>query len=157
MGAQVVVAAWVGAGRRWGRRSGSVRRYARILWAMVIALAALASLMPPPDSTATVAAAGSFPVGSLDSPAEGATIVGSGDVGGWAADVGAAVGVGVDRVQVYLDGALRGTATYGQARTDIAAGYGAQFGASGYHYMLDLTGVPAGPHTIETRARSTIT
>src|SRR5437870_11464703 len=121
MGAGIVTAAHGGAGLSGGGRGGKRQRRTRraprsatlLLWALMVGLAVLAGSMAPPDTARPAAAASSYPVGSLDSPAEGATVISSVDVSGWAADLGASVGVGVDRVQVYFDSALRGTATYG--------------------------------------------
>ena len=99
----------------------------------------------------------SYPSGGVDAPPEGGAVVGSTTVSGWALDAGATTGTGVDRVQVYLDGVYRGDAVYGQGRPDIGAAYGARFAPSGYSYLLNLAGVAAGSHTIEVRARSTVT
>jgi hypothetical protein len=97
------------------------------------------------------------PAGSLDNPPAGATVTGTVSVGGFAVDVAAATGTGVNRVQIFLNGEYKGDAVYGRTRSDIAGVYGSLFGPSGYDYQLNLSGVSAGPHTIEARARSSQT
>jgi len=102
-------------------------------------------------------AANSYVGGSIDSPTEWQTVTGRMRVSGWAIDQGASSGTGIDRVQVYLDGVLKGDATYGVQRADIGSAYGARFAASGFTYDLDLSGAASGAHTIEVRPRSTVT
>jgi hypothetical protein len=66
-------------------------------------------------------------------------------------------GAGVDRVRVLLSGVEIGHADLGQPRPDIAAAYGTRFGTAGFRYALDLTRAAPGQHTVEVRARSTVT
>ncbi|HET6317663.1 MAG TPA: cellulase family glycosylhydrolase, partial [Chloroflexota bacterium] len=96
-------------------------------------------------------------LGVVDSPQEWATVYDSMRVSGWAVDLGATAGSGVDRVQVLLDGTYVADATYGTTRDDIGSTYGSRFGSSGYQYQLSLAGVSLGTHTVEVRAHSTIT
>ena len=81
-------------------------------------------------------------------------------VSGWAADVSAATGPGVDLVHVWAypasgAGAIWvGAAAYGGARADIAALYGESFRPSGYSLNAAL---PPGSYTLVVFARSTVT
>ena len=81
-------------------------------------------------------------------------------VSGWAVDLSAATGPGVDAVHVWAypssgAGAIWvGAATYGGARPDIAALYGPSFGPSGYSLYASL---PPGSYTLVVFARSTVT
>jgi hypothetical protein len=97
-----------------------------------------------------------LPRGAIDTPAENAAVNGTITLTGWALDESAATSVGVDRVQVSLSGTDLGSAEIGQQRPDIAAAYGPAFAASGYRYVLDLSRAAPGPHTIEVRARDTV-
>jgi len=106
-------------------------------------------------SPLVASAASSYPRGSVDGPAEGATISGSVNVSGFAIDHAATVGTGVDHVHVYVDGIFRGEALYGRSRPDIGA-YGARFVPSGFLFVLDTSVIGGGPHVIDARAHSTI-
>jgi YVTN family beta-propeller protein len=92
----------------------------------------------------------------------------NGDVGGtpftiagWAVNVDAPSGTGVDAVHVWAwptSGAspiFLGAATLGIARPDIAAVFGSQFNAAGF--SLVVTDLPAGDYTIVAYAHSTTT
>jgi len=85
------------------------------------------------------------PMGSLDVPAPGATISGtSASIEGWAFD-----NVGMNSVEVYVDGILRGTATLGVSRPDVATAYPHMApDDSGWSYTLDTTALANGSHTI---------
>jgi polysaccharide biosynthesis protein PslG len=98
-----------------------------------------------------------YPAGGLDSPSDGLAVTGSVTLSGWAIDQADPTSTGVDRVRILVDGAYRADAQYGLSRPDIAAGYGSRFGASGYRYTLDLTGLAAGSHTLEAHAHSVVT
>ena len=100
---------------------------------------------------------GTYPRGSLDIPANGQTVSGTTPVAGWAIDLAAHQGTGVDRVQIYLDGVQVATADLGQNRPEIGAAYGQNFGDSGWSAELDLTRVAPGSHTVEAKAESTLT
>jgi hypothetical protein len=81
-------------------------------------------------------------------------------VSGWAADVSATTGPGVDAVHVWAypstGGAAIwvGAASYGGMRDDIAKLYGDSFGRSGYWLFASL---PPGSYTLVVFARSTVT
>ena len=90
------------------------------------------------------------PLVSLDVPAPGASISGTNvSVAGWTFD-----NVGVDSVQVYVDGLLSGTATLGDSRPDVAAAYPHLAPVdSGWSYTLDTTVLANGPHSLVVHAR----
>ena len=132
--------------------TGTETNYART----VNLAAPTATPVIPPTPTSTPVPVG-YPAGGLDAPADGVTVTGSVALSGWAIDQAASTGTGVDRVRIYLDGVARADAQYGLARPDIAAAYGSRFGPSGFTYSLDLSGVAAGSHTLETRAHSAVT
>ena len=80
---------------------------------------------------------------------------------GWALDFGAAVGPGVDMIHVWATRVSDGTqtflgmASYGAARSDVAALFGSSFSASGY--SLSVTGLTPGTYDLSVFARSTVT
>ena len=80
----------------------------------------------------------------MDAPLNGATVTGPLTIRGWAIDQSAWTGTGVDAVHVYAfpaqggGGTMIGAATYGTARPDIAALYGAQFSDSGFALTASL-------------------
>jgi hypothetical protein len=74
----------------------------------------------------------------MDSPSPGSTVVDTLAVAGWAIDLTAASGTGVDAVYVWAYPAngsaaqFLGVAAYGLARPDIGGAFGSQFTNSGY-------------------------
>jgi hypothetical protein len=82
-------------------------------------------------------------------------------VGGWALDSSSVFDAGIDAVHVWAVPAsgpfvFIGAATIGVSRPDVAAFYGFQFGASGFH--LEATTVPApGTYTLQVFARRAAT
>jgi Fibronectin type III domain len=82
---------------------------------------------------------------------------------GWAADLGATSGSGVDAIHVYVypnpgSGAapiLIGAAAYGTARPDVAAVIGGQFVNCGY--SLPIVGLAPGRYILAAFAHSTVT
>jgi hypothetical protein len=102
----------------------------------------------------------SNPAMSIDGPANGSTVGPSFTVGGWAIDRAAATGTGVSAVHVYATpsgGAQQflGVASYGIARSDIGAAFGARFTNSGF--SLNVGPLAAGSYTITAYAFSTVT
>jgi hypothetical protein len=87
------------------------------------------------------------PFGSVDSPAANAQLSGTISVAGWAVD-----DVAVSKVDVYVDGVLAGTATYGESRPDVANDWPHAPAAIGYNFSLDTISYSNGPHAIEVRA-----
>ena len=101
---------------------------------------------------------------SIDTPATGSSVPLSFTFAGWAADLGAGVGTGVDAIHVYAypiaNGALGpgqfvGQATYGSSRGDVGGVFGSQFANCGY--ALTVSGLAAGSYRLIAYARSTIT
>ena len=73
-------------------------------------------------------------------------------IGGWAVDLGADTGTGVDHVNILdggCNGELLGRAEYGIVRGDVAERYGHQFGESGWELILDT--LTKGVHTLGVR------
>jgi hypothetical protein len=96
----------------------------------------------------------------IDVPATDTTVGTSIRVAGWAIEVGAATGTGVDAVHVWAYPAaggaplLIGVASYGAARPDVGAIFGSPYTASGF----DVTGsLPPGTSDIVAFAHSTTT
>lgn len=90
-----------------------------------------------PIPVTVVASGSSHPVLAVDTPTAGATVGRPFTIAGWAADLGASAGSGIDALHVlaYLDGGapvFAGTAALGGARPDVAAILGSQFASSGF-------------------------
>lgn len=120
---------------------------------------AVSGAPPPPPPTGTPTPTPK-PLLAVDTPANNATVSASGFmVGGWAADMGATSGTGVDTVVVWAwpsnGGAaiLAGIANYGGSRPDVAAAIGSQFAATGYGLIATL---PVGTYTLTVYAHSTV-
>ena len=90
------------------------------------------------------------PIGSVDSPAPSAQLSGTTTVAGWAFDDTA-----VSKVDIYVDGALAGTATYGGSRPDVASDWPNAPSAIGYSFSLNTTAYSNGGHIVEVRAVDT--
>lgn len=86
-------------------------------------------------------------IGVMDTPANGSTIKGLSLVKGWFLDE-----KGVSKVDILLDGAVVGQATYGDPRADVQKAY-PQYnnGKAGFHYTLDTKKFRDGKHTITIR------
>lgn len=88
----------------------------------------------------------------IDAPRSQQEFTGPFALGGWAADLDAATGTGINTVHVWaypLTGGapvFLGVAAYGGARPDVAAVHGAQFGNSGYD--LAVQGLRPGPYDL---------
>ncbi len=81
-------------------------------------------------------------------------------VSGWALDLGANSGTGVDLVHVWAvpvsgDPIFLGVTTYGTLRPDVGAAFGTQFANSGF--SLIASGLAPGPYRIIAYANSTVT
>ena len=98
---------------------------------------------------------------ALETPTANATLAQPVVVGGWAVDLNAGQGSGVDAVDVvaYPSGGGAaiplGLASYGLARSDIAQTYGSQFTNAGYEKVV--RGLAPGTYQIVASARSTVT
>ena len=89
------------------------------------------------------------PFGYLDAPREG-EIIAVGNVaivGGWALD-----DTGISRVEIYIDGAKVGDATYGALREDVFNVFpGYNNHNAGYNWEWDTSGYSIGEHEIFAR------
>jgi hypothetical protein len=95
---------------------------------------------------------------SVDAPQAGAIGVQPFTMSGWALNMSALAGTGVDAVHVWAFPAagspvLVGAATYGSPRPDVGAAYGGQFANSGW--AITLSGLPPGVYTLNAYARNT--
>ena len=106
----------------------------------------------------------SRPLLSVDAPAPGSVVPAGARVfvGGWAIDLAAASGTGIDAVHVWIypgGGAgtpfFAGVATYGVSRPDVGGIFGSKFTPSGY--QLDVNGLSPGSYVIAVFAHSTVT
>ncbi|WP_213370249.1 Ig-like domain-containing protein [Mesobacillus boroniphilus] len=89
--------------------------------------------------------------GSIDSPLNGTTIKDDTLVKGWILD-----GIGVDRVEILVDGILKGKAEYGLSRTDVYNKYPEYKNAnSGYQFLLNTRTLTAGQHKLTIRVTRT--
>jgi YD repeat-containing protein len=109
----------------------------------------------------TVTVVPSNPQMSIDAPATNSTVTPPFTVGGWAIDLNAPSGTGVDAVHVWsfrngdpTQAHFEGVATYGAARPDVGGAYGAQFTNSGYN--LTIASLAAGSYQINVYAHSTV-
>jgi hypothetical protein len=98
---------------------------------------------------------------AIDVPATGSTVANGFTVGGWALDLGAPSGTGVDSVQVWgypTTGAAAifvGVATQGVSRPDVGTAFGSsRFATGGYTLAGTL---PAGSYDLAVFAHSTVT
>lgn len=92
----------------------------------------------------------SAPIGSLDTPIVNQQLSGKASVAGWAFDNAA-----VSKINVYVDGVLAGTATYGGSRPDVANDWPHAPVDIGFSFSLDTTKYLNGLHVIEIRATDT--
>jgi hypothetical protein len=111
-------------------------------------------------STITIAAPVAQPIISIDTPAANMTLAPGFDVGGWAIDLGAESGGGIDVVHVYAFAAngaatFLGVAPVNRPRGDVGAAYGPQFGSAGFR--LTSPALAPGPYRIVVYAHSTVT
>jgi N-acetylmuramoyl-L-alanine amidase len=90
----------------------------------------------------------------IDDPASGATVLGTVTVSGWAVDNASAVGTAISSVQLKVDAAIVGTATYGSSRPDVCAAYPGRPRCPnvGYSYSLNTSTLSPGSHTITVTA-----
>ena len=100
------------------------------------------------------------PAMNLETPASSEAVGLVFHAAGWAADLGADSGTGVDAVHVWAYPAsgsplFVGVASYGGSRPDVGAFFGSQFTDSAFD--MTVTGLPIGTYTLVTFAHSTIT
>jgi hypothetical protein len=108
---------------------------------------------PPPPPAAP------RPAMSLDVPSHGQAVSGQFAVAGWAVDLGASSGSGVDTVHVWAQNVATaewiwlGAAGMGVSRPDVGGLYGAQFSASGFALLATL---PPGSFDVNVFAHSVV-
>ena len=113
------------------------------------------------NNARSVRASVSPPLMAVDAPPPGAHVFQPFVIGGWAVDLAAASGPGVDAVHVYAFPAsggapiFLGVAGYGAARPDIGAAFGAQFTNSGF--AITVAGLSPGAYQLVVFAHSTVT
>jgi hypothetical protein len=76
-------------------------------------------------------------------------------IAGWAVDLGALKGTGIDRVEILeggCEGTVIGIATNGIERSDVAETYGSQFAHSGWQFEVKL--LRSGDYTLAVRTKS---
>jgi hypothetical protein len=75
-------------------------------------------------------------------------------VTGWAIDNSGGIGTAISSVQVKVDGAVVGTATYGIPRADVCNAYPGRPGCPnvGYTYQLNTAPLSSGSHTLTVSA-----
>jgi hypothetical protein len=100
--------------------------------------------------------------GIVESPTEGATVAaGPLTITGWAADIVATDGTGIDQVRVSLDadpdqGGVPVSANYGMERPDIAELLGdPRFTGTGFALAWDSTSTTPGPHVLYVQVHGT--
>jgi hypothetical protein len=102
----------------------------------------------------------SRPAVALDGPLTNSTVGATVNFVGWAIDLGASAGTGVDAVHVYAypqaGGAAMflGVATYGQPRPDVGAAFGSPYANSGFRLTAPVS--PPGVYRIVAFAHSTV-
>jgi subtilisin family serine protease len=106
----------------------------------------------------------SAPAMSLDGPASQASLKQPFNTGGWAVDLGAAGGTGVDAIHVYAFPIVNGVvgagifvsqATLGGQRNDVAAVFGSQFANSGFNFLMN--GLNPGQYYVGVYVHSSVT
>jgi len=101
------------------------------------------------------------PVMALDRPASGGSVGRTFIVSGWAIDLSAGLGTGVDAVHVWASptaggaAVFLGAASYGKSRPDVGAAYGGRFTNSGF--QLTTSALSAGNYTISAYMHSSYT
>ncbi|MCX8128806.1 MAG: M6 family metalloprotease domain-containing protein [Clostridia bacterium] len=85
-----------------------------------------------------------IPKGALEAPATGATVKRTSSISGWFLDSD-----GVMRIDVLVDGVVKGQAVYGDARADISSKYPEYNNTNcGFHYDLDVSNLSEGRHVL---------
>jgi Bacterial Ig domain len=87
------------------------------------------------------------PYGFMDQPTAGSVLQGDVTMSGWALD-----DTGVTKVDVLVDGQVKGSASSGQSRPDIPAAYPRASSNAGWSYTLDTTKLANGQRVISVRA-----
>jgi hypothetical protein len=96
----------------------------------------------------------------VDSPAANATLSSTATISGWALENTSVVGpAAVSSVAIFVDGAQVGTATYGLSRPDVCAAFAGRLGCPnvGWSYILNVSGLTVGSHSLKVVASDTLT
>ena len=90
----------------------------------------------------------------IDSPAAGTTVGATLNISGWAINSTSSVGTAISKVEVQIDGATVGTATYGLSRPDVCAAFPGRAGCPnvGYSYSVNTASLTPGSHTLRVVA-----
>jgi sugar lactone lactonase YvrE len=90
----------------------------------------------------------------IDTPQKGATVSGLVTVSGWAIDNATGAGTAINSVQVKVDGAAVGTATYGTPRPDVCSVFPGRPGCPnvGYTFQWNTGLLSPGSHTLTVSA-----
>jgi hypothetical protein len=121
---------------------------------VLLALAILATACAWRGEASVNEPAESRPAMSIEVPSPGPVILPF-RIAGWAVDLGALQGTGVDRVEVLeggCEGTVIGIATNGIDRPDVAETYGPQFALSGWQFEVKL--LRPGDYTLAVRTKS---
>jgi hypothetical protein len=104
-------------------------------------------------TSGTIVIAG-LPAVSIDAPAAGSTLVGTVTLSGWALDSATGIGTAIKSVQVSVDGAPIGNATYSLPRPEVCTTYPGRPGCPnvGFSYQLNSVALSNGTHTITVSA-----
>jgi hypothetical protein len=87
-------------------------------------------------------------MGNLDVPSTGDTLSGTATVAGWAWALS-----GIAKVDLFVDGNLLASATYGISRPDIPVSFPGAPSTLGYQYSLDTTAFSNGSHNVVAKAK----
>jgi hypothetical protein len=130
-------------------------------WTLVVYAHSLVnnSWNTPVTVTVTVVAPPSTPLMSVDLPAQNQTLSQNIRVAGWAVDLGAVSGAGVDAIHVWAfrpDGSavFVGATILGGVRGDVGAWLGGQFAPCGFDFSAHLD---SGDYTLVVFAHSSVT
>jgi hypothetical protein len=98
-----------------------------------------------------------IPTVDIDTPTPGSGVSGTIAVNGWAVNNSSVIGSAIASVQVKVDGAVAGTATYGVSRPDVCNVYTGRAGCPnvGYTFSLNTAAYAHGTHTITVVATNT--
>jgi hypothetical protein len=114
---------------------------------------------PAPDTgsnsvTIVIGTPPTLPSVAIDTPANGATLSGTVVVSGWAIDNTSAPGTAISSVQVKIDGAVVGNASYGISRPDVCLAFPGRPNCPnvGYSFSLNTSGLSVGSHTLTVSA-----
>jgi N-acetylmuramoyl-L-alanine amidase len=110
-------------------------------------------------SQITINVPSALPYVDIDLPAPNATLTGVVPMSGWALEALNSVGpAAISSMQVFVDGVLNGTATYGSSRADVCAALPGRLGCPnvGWSYSLDTSTLSSGAHVLKVTATDTL-